>query len=64
MVKATKYPHDFPGHFTAQQYLPDHLVSQHFYKPSNSGYEAEVARRVEEWRKSQAAALSKNKKGK
>ena len=58
------YPHDFPGHFTAQQYLPDHLISRQFYEPSNSGYEAEVARRLEEWRKSQAAAFSKNKKGK
>lgn len=59
-----KYPHDFPGHFVAQQYLPDHLISQQFYKPSNSGYEAEVAHRVEEWRKSQAEVRSKNKKGK
>ncbi len=59
-----KYPHDFPGHFVAQQYLPDHLISQQFYKPSNSGYEAEVARRVEEWRKSQAEVRSKDKKGK
>jgi putative ATPase len=27
-----KYPHDFPGHWVAQQYLPDELVGTQFWK--------------------------------
>ena len=27
-----KYPHDFPGHWVAQQYLPDALVGTEFWK--------------------------------
>ena len=27
-----KYPHDYPGHYVKQQYLPDDLVGTEFYK--------------------------------
>jgi len=27
-----KYPHDFPGHWVAQQYLPDELIGTEFWK--------------------------------
>ncbi len=33
------YPHDFPNHYTDQQYLPDELVGRRFYEPSDNGYE-------------------------
>jgi putative ATPase len=26
-----KYPHDFPGHWVEQQYLPDELVGVEFW---------------------------------
>ena len=26
-----KYPHDFPGHFVRQQYLPDTLLGRTYY---------------------------------
>jgi len=29
-----KYPHDFPGHWVEQQYLPDELVGTEFWKKS------------------------------
>ena len=29
-----KYPHDYPGHWVAQQYLPDELVGTEFWKKS------------------------------
>lgn len=29
--KAYKYPHDYPGNWTEQQYLPDALVGEHFW---------------------------------
>ncbi len=52
-----QYPHVFPEHFTPQQYLPDNLLGQHFYEPSDQGYEAQAAERVNRWRKAQAQAL-------
>jgi putative ATPase len=55
--KGYQYPHSFDGHFTAQQYLPDALMGEHFYKPSDQGYEAEVADRLARWRAAQAAGL-------
>jgi putative ATPase len=27
-----RYPHSFPGHWVAQQYLPDELVGTHYYQ--------------------------------
>ncbi len=35
-----KYPHDFPGHWVWQEYLPD-SVHEQFYHPSKLGHEAE-----------------------
>ena len=49
--KGYQYPHDFPGHYVAQQYLPDEVQGQHFYKPSSQGKEAEVLKRIQEIRK-------------
>ena len=37
-----KYPHDFPGGWVQQQYLPDELKDRTFYNPSNQGYEADI----------------------
>ena len=31
-----KYPHDYPGHFTPQQYMPDALNGYKFWKPQQS----------------------------
>jgi len=47
-----RYPHDFPGHFTAQQYAPDILKGQVFYKPSTQGREKFIRERLEElWKR-------------
>ena len=37
-----KYPHDYPGHYTEQQYLPDNLLGQTFYTPSEMGAERKI----------------------
>ena len=34
-----KYPHDYPGHRVAQQYLPDEMQGAVFYVPSDQGEE-------------------------
>ncbi len=36
------YPHDYPGHYVKQQYLPDGLLQERFYCPSENGYEKEI----------------------
>jgi len=46
-----KYPHSYPGHYVKQQYLPDELQGKRYYEPSEQGYEREIKKRIEEWRK-------------
>ena len=33
------YPHDYPGHFTRQAYLPQEIKNAHYYQPSENGQE-------------------------
>ena len=56
--KGYQYPHMFPGHFTPQQYLPDSVLGQVFYHPSDQGRETEIAARLEKWRQEQADFLA------
>jgi putative ATPase len=37
------YPHDFPGHWVEQEYLPADLVGARFYKPGSEGAEPDLA---------------------
>ena len=39
-----EYAHDFPKHFSHQQYLPDGLTDRRFYVPSENGYEKTIQR--------------------
>ena len=43
-VTEYKYPHDFANHFVKQEYLN---VPKKYYRPSDQGYEATIARRME-----------------
>jgi putative ATPase len=51
------YPHEFEGHFTPQQYLPNELLGTYFYLPSGEGQEAQIQERLEHWREAQRRAL-------
>lgn len=44
-----KYPHDFPGHFVEQNYLPDNLTEALYYRPSQNGAEVEMRKRLQQW---------------
>ncbi|OGS22699.1 MAG: AAA family ATPase [Elusimicrobia bacterium RIFOXYA2_FULL_39_19] len=46
--KGYKYPHSFNNHFIEQEYMPDHKV---FYNPTQQGFEAEIKKRLDAWRK-------------
>jgi len=49
--KGYKYPHNYPGHFTEQQYLPDAVQGKKFYQPSDEGYEARIKKFIEQLKK-------------
>lgn len=45
-----QYVHNYPGHYTAQQYLPDEIRDARFYEPSDSGYEKQIKEHLERLR--------------
>ncbi|MDX1437145.1 MAG: AAA family ATPase [Anaerolineales bacterium] len=55
--KGYVYPHEGPGHYLPQQYLPRDLLGIYFYEPSDQGYENTVQGRLEAWRRAQREAL-------
>ena len=40
-----KYPHDFEGHYVPEDYLPDAIVGERIYEPTESGFERELKER-------------------
>ena len=48
LFKGYKYPHDYPGHWVKQQYLPDDLIGTRFYQPGENKTEIAAA---EYWKK-------------
>ncbi len=54
-----KYPHDYPGDWVRQQYLPDTLVNKHYYDAKTTGkYEQALAQRLAQLRKLQDGRIS------
>jgi putative ATPase len=49
--KGYKYPHDYPGHYVAQQYLPWALRGRVYYRPSDQGYERTITERLRQLRR-------------
>ena len=45
------YPHDHPGGWVEQQYLPDKIKRRIFYRPTERGFEGEIRKRISERRK-------------
>jgi len=37
-----QYPHDYPGHYVKQQYLPERLANKTFYKATEQGMEEKI----------------------
>lgn len=47
-----KYPHDYPEHFTPQQYLPDALKNTAFWQPQDNDAERKLSERMRKyWKK-------------
>ena len=45
------YDPDQPGGVSHQQYLPAGMVGEEYYRPGDAGWEAELGRRLAEWRR-------------
>jgi len=41
-----KYPHDYPGNYIEQEYLPQNLKGVSFYKPTENGFEQVIKTRM------------------
>ncbi|MBX7112952.1 MAG: replication-associated recombination protein A [Myxococcaceae bacterium] len=41
-----QYPHDFEGNYVVEQYLPEGLRGERFYRPSKNGAEAKISERL------------------
>lgn len=50
-----KYPHDYPGHFTSQQYMPDGLQNKSFWEAQHSPQEEKQYQRWREFVSSSGA---------
>jgi putative ATPase len=46
-----EYPHDAPDRFVATPNFPEGMGSPRFYEPTREGAEAEIAERLESWRR-------------
>ena len=44
-----KYPHDYPGNFVEQSYLPDELKEKKFYQPQQNAQEVKILERLKVW---------------
>jgi len=47
--KGYQYAHDFEDAYVPQEYLPDLLIKEHYYKPSPRGYEKTIKERMAYW---------------
>ncbi len=50
-----KYAHDEPGGVSGQPLLPDEVQGERFYEPTDRGFEAELAERLEDLRRRRGA---------
>ncbi len=49
--KGYNYDHDTEHGFSGQNYFPDNLERQSFYKPVDRGFEREIKKRLDYWAK-------------
>jgi putative ATPase len=49
--KGYRYPHNYPGAWVAERYLPEGMRRRSFYKPTDRGFERELKRRITARRK-------------
>lgn len=53
-----QYPHELPDAFADQDHLPEGLKGRIYYHPTDRGLEAEIGRRLREWRRRKVGVSS------
>ncbi|WP_056992292.1 replication-associated recombination protein A [Lacticaseibacillus saniviri] len=57
-----KFPHDFPGDWVAQDYLPENMRRVHYYEPKTTGkYEAALSKQLATLQQMKAQAMRQHK---
>ncbi len=56
------YPHDHPGNFVEQNYLPENLKEALYYRPTANGAEAALGQRLRQWWEKYRSGDEANKK--
>ncbi len=59
--KGYEYDHDAPEAFSGQNYFPDTMPREQYYKPVERGFEREVGKRLEYWAKLRAERATADK---
>ncbi|MGC9955001.1 MAG: replication-associated recombination protein A [Rhizomicrobium sp.] len=49
--KGYEYDHEAEEGFSGQNYFPDGMARQHFYRPKETGFEREIQKRLDYWAK-------------
>ncbi len=57
--KGYEYDPDTAEGFSGQNYFPDDMAREQFYQPKETGFEREIAKRLEYWAKLRAAKAAK-----
>ena len=49
--KGYAYDHDAPDAFSGQNYFPEEMDRERFYRPVERGFEREISKRLDYWDK-------------
>jgi putative ATPase len=49
------YPHNYPGGWVAQSYMPEKMTDRTFYTPTDRGFEQEIRKRMGKWKRKKDA---------
>ncbi|MDK9708430.1 MAG: replication-associated recombination protein A [Desulforhopalus sp.] len=55
--KGYRYSHDFDNHYSYQKYFPDAFPEKAYYSPSPFGFEKEIQKRLDWWKRLRDAQL-------
>ncbi len=58
--KGYRYSHDYTNSYSYQKYFPDEMEERTYYTPSHFGFEKEIEKRLQWWRRLKAEQLKKN----
>jgi putative ATPase len=60
--KGYQYAHEFEDAYVPQDYLPDNLMGEVYYRPTARGHEKVIKDRIEKWRKLRESTHERGKK--